>query len=367
MRRRGSCLATIVAVRALRYHGSGDLRLEHVPVPDVGDGELLIRVEVTGVCGTDAAEYASGPHLYWIRDEPHPGSGHRGPVTPGHELVGIVERVGPRVTGFRPGQRVVSGAGVWCDACAACQAGRTNHCDRYWTVGLQRDGGLAEYAAIPARTCLDVEPYGLTPDAAALAQPMAIAAHALDRGAPEPGQDVLVVGTGGIGAFLVWAATQAGCRVIASDRDPDRRALASRLGAAAVFEPGESMPIIDAVDLVVEVSGTAGGLAGALSVVRPGGRVVLVGLHEPPSEVDLRSVSLREITLVGTVAHRCERDLPAALRLLAARLDGWADVAPVVLPLEAVVEDGLLPMISRGPTRVKTLIDPRATERRPTR
>lgn len=352
-------------MRALRYHGIRDLRLEEVPAPIAGPGELLIRVSVVGVCGTDAAEYVHGPHLSWPHERPHPASGHRGPVIPGHELVGVVEEVGPGVEGFRPGELVASGAGTWCGECAACLAGRTNGCVRYWTVGLQRDGGLAELVAVPAKTCLAVAPYGLTEDAAALAQPMAIAAHAVDRGAPRAGEDVLVVGAGGIGAFITWAASQAGGRVVATDPDPERRALAARLGATATAAPGDAADLT--ADLVLEVSGTAPGLATALRSVRPGGRVVLVGLHEPPSTVDLRAIALREVSLIGTVAHRCLADLPAALGLLAGRAEGWSDIAPVAIPLESVVEDGLLPMAEGRPTRIKTLVDPRTTATRPTR
>ena len=147
-------------MRALRYHGRRDMRLEKVPDPVAGPGELLLRVSVSGVCGTDATEYTSGPHLFWPHDRPHPASGHRGPVIPGHELVGVVEAMGTGVTGFAIGEALASGAGVWCGTCAACRAGRTNGCERYWTVGLQRDGGLAELAAVPARTCAAIAPYG---------------------------------------------------------------------------------------------------------------------------------------------------------------------------------------------------------------
>jgi (R,R)-butanediol dehydrogenase/meso-butanediol dehydrogenase/diacetyl reductase len=354
-------------VRALRYHGIRDLRLEEVPAPIAGPGELLIRVSVVGVCGTDAAEYVHGPHLSWPYDRPHPASGHQGPVIPGHELVGVVEAVGSEAAaaGFAPGDLVASGAGAWCGECAACRSGRTNGCARYWTVGLQRDGGLAEFVAVPAKTCVAVAPYGLTEDAAALSQPMAIAAHAVDRGAPRAGEDVLVVGAGGIGAFITWAASQAGGRVVATDPDPERRSLAARLGAAATAAPDEATDVT--ADLVLEVSGTAPGLATALRSVRPGGRVVLVGLHEPPSAVDLRAIALREVSLIGTVAHRCLTDLPAALALLAARTEGWSDIAPVAIPLESVVEDGLLPMAEGRATRIKTLVDPRTTATRPTR
>jgi (R,R)-butanediol dehydrogenase/meso-butanediol dehydrogenase/diacetyl reductase len=354
-------------MRAARYHGRGDLRVEDVPEPRPGPGELLVRVAVSGICGTDAAEYRGGPHLYWPHAAPHPITGHVGPLIPGHELVGTVEALGDGVEGFSTGELVVSGAGVSCGDCRPCRRGATNLCERYWTVGLQRDGGLAELAVVPAATCVAVGPYGLAADAAGLAQPMAIAAHAVSRGDPRPGDDVLVVGAGGIGSFITWAASRSGAAsVTAVDPDPIRRAVAATLGATRTLEPpppGERLP---GADLVLEVSGRASGLAAALDAVRPGGRIVQVGIQEPPSPVDLRALTLRETAIVGTVAHRCPVDLPAALGLLAARVTGWSDIAPVAIPLEDLVRDGLEPLADGTATRIKTLVDPRITTTRPT-
>jgi len=350
-------------MRAAVYHGVGDIRIEDRPAPVAGPGELLVRVSVTGVCGTDASELATGPHLYWIGQR-HPTSGHAGPLIPGHEFVGRVESIGAGVPGFDLGEIVASGAGVSCGVCPSCRSGRTNLCDTYWTVGLQRDGSLAEFVTVPAATCRSVAPYGLTEDAAALAQPMAIAAHAVDRGAPRDGEEVLVVGAGGIGGFIVFAAARAGAVVTACERDAERRAIAAALGASRTIDP--SVDERPEADLVLEVTGTRAGLELAIASVRRGGRVVAVGLQDPPSTLDLRALALREIELIGTVAHRCDRDLPAALGLLASRTEGWADIAPVAIPLESLVSDGLGPM-SRGTSpRIKTLIDPRIATPRPT-
>jgi (R,R)-butanediol dehydrogenase/meso-butanediol dehydrogenase/diacetyl reductase len=354
-------------MRAAVYHGPGDLRIEQVPDPVPAELELLVRVAACGICGTDAAEYTTGPHLYWIGDA-HPRSGHRGPLIPGHELVGRIEALGRDVTGFTIGELVASGAGVSCGTCRACRVGRTNICERYWTIGLQRHGGLAELVAVPAATCRSIEPYGLSEDAAALAQPMAIAAHAVDRGALQAGDEALVIGAGGIGGLIAYAATQAGASVSVCEREAGRRAIAERLGATLSFDPADrDMDSMTATaDRVFEVSGSSAGLRLALAAVRPGGRVIAVGMQAPPSEIDLRSLSLREVDLVGSVAHRVAFDLPAALELLAARTLGWSDIAPVAIPLEAVVADGLAPLAAGASHRIKTLIDPRSAQTRPT-
>jgi len=358
-------------MRAAVFHGNHDLRVEEVPEPVAGPGELLLRVTACGVCGTDAAEFSVGPRMFPIA-EPNPRTGHVGPMIPGHEIAGIVESVGEGVEEFGPGSLVVTGAGISCGACARCLEGRTNLCERYATVGLQRHGGLAQFVSVPASTCV-AAPAGLTRDAAALGQPMAIAVHSMRQGSPRVGEVALVIGVGGIGAFLTYALAATGARTVAADLDEVRLRIASALGAEVTFGP-DATPLADAVreragapDVVYEVTGTSAGLAAALDVVRPGGRIVAVGLHDRPREVDLRSVTLHELSIHGTNAHVVGADLPEALRLLAARADPWGDVAPGALSLDRLVPDGLLPLAEGRSRCVKTLVDPWSDGSRPTR
>src|SRR5262249_33768376 len=302
-----------------------------------------------GICGTDAGEFVHGPRSYAVQG--HPVTGHRGPLIPGHELSGRVVARGPGAEAFELGAVVASGAGISCGRCFQCRAGRTNLCAEYATVGLQRHGALAQLCAVPAATCVDVSDYGLDGETAALAQPMAIAVHSLRRGRVERGDDVLVIGAGGIGAFLVYAASQAGARVTVVDLSRRRLELARRLGAEETIDPSAGGPLQDALaELAVQplvgygVTGGRGPLQDAIETVLPGGRIVVVGLQAEPRALDLRRLTLNEIELVGTNAHVCGADLPEALRLLAARGTTWNDVAPVVLPLEELAPEGLQPM-----------------------
>jgi (R,R)-butanediol dehydrogenase/meso-butanediol dehydrogenase/diacetyl reductase len=352
-------------VKAARYHGRGDLRVEEVAEPVAGPGEVLLEVHAVGVCGTDAAEWAHGPIQYPIARR-HPVTGHEGPMTPGHELAGRVVALGEGVDGLEVGAVVACGAGYTVAEDAAVAAGRPNLSRHYATVGLQRDGGLAQYCSVPASTCLDVRPYGLAEDAAALAQPMAIAVHSFRRGRGAAGETALVLGVGGIGAFLVYAASEARLHVVAVDLDPERLETALRLGAAETLDAREQ-PELPRAQVVYEVSGTEAGLASALGAVERGGRVVLVGLHERPRELNLRSVTIDELELLGTNAHVFHADLPEAVRVLATRAEPWSDVAPYALPLEELVDGALRPLAEQRSERIKTLIDPWASERRPTR
>jgi len=358
-------------MRAAVYHAQRDIRIEDRPIPELGEGELLLQVVGVGICGTDAAEFSHGPSMFPI-GQAHPVTGHGGPMVPGHEFAGVVAGVGSGVNGFSEGDLVAAGAGISCGECARCRAGRTNLCDRYATVGLQRDGGLAEFVTTPARCVLNVERRALTGDTAALSQPMSIAVHAMRRGRPEPGEPVTVIGVGGIGAFLVHALVQHGCAVTAVDLDVTRLAVASRLGADRTIAASIDTPLVDQLSdtgiepaISYECTGTAVGVEAAVNSVGRGGRVVVVGLHKAPVAVDLTSVALQEKELVGTLAHVFDADFAHAVDLIEEGIDHWSAVAPTVLPLEDLVEGGIEPMITGDDAAIKALLDPRISNERP--
>jgi (R,R)-butanediol dehydrogenase/meso-butanediol dehydrogenase/diacetyl reductase len=356
-------------MRAAVYHGTRDIRVEEWPDPTPSAGELVLEVHAAGICGTDAHEYEVGPIQYPI-SRAHPVTGHIGPMIPGHEVSGRVVAVGADVSRFQVGEVVVSGGGISCGTCPRCVAGRTNLCLRYATIGLQRHGGLAEFCAVPAATCVSVAPYGLPEDTAALAQPMAIAHHSMRQGDPRPGERVLVIGAGGIGAFLSFGLVRENTEVLVVDKDAERLQVVKNLGVAqavAVDAIDDLLAREGAPTLVYEVTGTRGGLDSALRFVEPGGRVVLVGLHNEPAPVDLRALTLNELKLIGTMAHVCAVDLPAALDLLSRREQSWVDIAPLALGLDRLIDDGIRPLVERRSAQIKTLIDPSVVGSRPTR
>lgn len=334
-------------MRAAVFHGPHDVRIEKVPDPPApAPDDVLLEVTRAAICGTDASEWAEGPILC------RPG------VVLGHEFVGRVAAVGSGVARLRVGDRVVSGAGISCGRCRWCRVGRTNLCAEYRTLGLQVDGGLAEYVTSPAAICR-VVPDACDDDAAAMTQPLAVALHALSRVAVGQDEAVAVIGAGGIGSFIVAGASRraSGGRVVALDLDDERLATAAALGAGeTVNAAGRDLAellleLTDGVgfDVVIEASGAPHAPAGAIAGTRRGGRVLLVGLHGAPRALELTPMIVREVDIFTTVAHVCDSDIPAALELLA-ESDVAAVAAGARIPLEALVEDGLRPLAERRAT-----------------
>lgn len=340
-------------MKAAVYRGPGDIRIESVPDPGPpAHGDVVVKVTRAAICGTDSSEWAHGPLLA------------RPPVVLGHEFVGRVVAVGEEVEDLAVGDRVVSGAGVSCGACEWCRAGRTNLCASYHTLGLHVDGGLAEFVTTPAGICRRV-PDGLGDDAAAMAQPLAVALHAVRRSGLTAGESCAVVGVGGIGAFIVaGAAARGAAPLVAVDVAQDRLETAARLGAHQRID-ARNVDLAQAIreatggegaHVVIEASGAPHAPAAALAAARRGGRVVLVGLQSAPRELDLLAFAVREVDVITTLAHVCSVDLPEAVDLLAS-----AHVADTVLdrviPLDALVDDGIR-ALADGSARGKIVVDP---------
>lgn len=344
-------------MRAAVLHAARDLRIEDVAEPAApGPDQVMIAVHLCGVCGTDAHEWAHGGPMTPLTLR-HPNSGHVGPTVIGHEFMGTVLASGA-TAGLAVGQRVVAGAGAWCGDCAACAAGRTNLCQRYFTYGLSIHGGMAERITVPAAMCVAV-PDGCADGDAVLAQPVAIAMHALDRSGIGPGSEILVIGAGGIGALLVACAADLGAKVSVVDLDPERLEAAVRLGASTVelSTPQQPGTPFAGVPTVFETSGSTSGLRLAMASVARGGRIVGVGLPSRPVEFDSRQAVVSEIDLITSSAHVCRRDLPKAVDLLTRRPLA-AEIVAQKVPIERLVADALAPLAA-GQLKGKSVVDVR--------
>ena len=311
-------------MKACVLHAVGDLRCQEVPRARPPAGWALVRVAACGVCGSDL------PRIF------EHGT-YRLPLIPGHELAGVLAAP---AGGLAAGRAVAVYPLVPCGECASCRRGLIQLCDGYSYLGSRGDGGFAEYAAAPVENLVPV-PAGVSLEAAALTEPAAVARHALRRGGEVAGEAVWVIGAGPIGLLLVqWARQMGAGRVLVSDIDEGKLALAARWGAEAVpAGPGAAWvreQTGGGAGLVVEAVGHPETVAEALCGAAKRARVVLMG--NPAGEMRLAQeayweILRRELTLVGTW-NSCGRELPGQEHdwraALAAMAGGELEVEPLI-------------------------------------
>jgi threonine 3-dehydrogenase len=290
-------------VKALVKEQAGPgFALRDVPTPTILDNEVLIRVRATGVCGTDL-------HIYdW--DEWAAGR-CRPPFIVGHEFAGDVAEVGKLVTDVQVGDRVTAEGHIVCGRCHMCRTGNGHICPQTRIIGVDRDGCFAEYIAMPATNVWHLDdsiPYAI----GGIHDPMGNAFHTALEGTEIPGATVLVTGCGPIGIFAVGICVAAGAsRVIASDVNPRRLELATRMGAHDAVHPSQVEETVRratdglGVDVVLEMSGVPSAIHQAFKEVRLGGRVQMLGIPSRPMELNLATeIIFKGITIYGVIGRR---------------------------------------------------------------
>jgi (R,R)-butanediol dehydrogenase / meso-butanediol dehydrogenase / diacetyl reductase len=343
-------------VRAVRWHGRGDVRVEEMPPPPPpGPGEVQLRVSWCGICGTDVEEWQDGP-LFIPVAGPHPVTGAQAPLVLGHEFAGVVTAAGAGVTGIAPGQRAAVDTIVYCGTCHWCRRGEVIRCRSLGALGLHADGGLAELCNAPARMCLPV-PDSVADDEAALAEPLAVAVRALRRGGLQPGERVAVVGLGAVGLMAVQAAAAFGADSVAVIEPlPERRALAMRLGADRQVPAGDAAAL--EADVAIECAGTPAAIEAAIRALRAGGRAVVLGIGTRPATVPPLDLVVGEKSIIGSLSHVWDVDFRIALGLLGR---GAVRAAPLIsdrIPLRAAVSGGLALLRDEPGKHVKILVRP---------
>ncbi|WP_224702591.1 zinc-dependent alcohol dehydrogenase family protein [Devosia aquimaris] len=321
-------------MRSVRLEAIRAMALREVPRPVAGPGEVLVRVLAAGICGSDR-------HMY--KGEYPTGR----PVTLGHEFCGRVEAVGKGVRGFAGGELVTVDPNIACGTCPACRAGRVNLCDNLLAIGVFRDGGFADYVAVPAQQAF-VLPEELDPVHGAFSEPLACCLHALDVARIVPGSTVAVLGGGVIGLLMVQLARLAGAaEVVLVTRQASRRALALELGATVAVDPaaGDVVAAVRAlnghgVDVVLECAGVPETLQQGLGMLARGGALVLFGVTPSGVEVPVRPFDLlvNEIRLEAAYLNPHTHARAAAmvasgvleLDRLVTHVIGLEDVAAVV-------------------------------------
>lgn len=331
-------------MKALLYTKPYTFEYTDLPDPTVGDEDVLVRVKACGICGSDVAGHTGK-------------TGRRlPPLIMGHEAAGVVERVGPKVPGFAPGDRICFDSTVYCNQCPACRQGLFNRCVKRQVLGVsvpefKRDGAFAELLAVPHWICATL-PDNMSFVQASLLEPASIGTHAVSRTPISAGDTVVVIGAGTIGLFILQAAKLRGAKtVIAGDLNDFRLDLARRVGADICVNSQKTdlkQEILKrtegrGADVVFEAVGFGETFRQAVSLARTGGHVVAVGNLQKETEFNLQELVSRELTFTGSYASSGE--FRACIDLIAS---GEINVAPLVSEVRPLNE---------GPAAFKRLLE----------
>ncbi len=340
-------------MRALRLTRPGaPVELHDVPIPTVGPRDVLVRVRAAGICHSDA-HYRAG------RSPARPL-----PLTLGHEVAGTVEHVGEHVTHVAPGDRVSLHYLVACADCYHCSRGSEQFCRTGSMIGHFRDGGWADFIAVPERNAVRIPDAVPFEHAAVLMCSSATSMHALRKGRLAGGESVAVFGVGGLGMSAIQLARALGALdVFAIDVDPAKLALAERLGAIAVnareVDPVETIrarSVGGGVDVALELIGLPLTIRQAVQSLGVQGRAVVAGLAQEPLALDTyRDLLGKEAELIGANDHLLQ-ELPLLLEFARRKSLDLTDVVARTVPLDAAAVNAVLDELDRYGAPVRTVI-----------
>ncbi|MFQ6080291.1 MAG: zinc-binding dehydrogenase [Candidatus Bathyarchaeia archaeon] len=294
------------------------LRIETVPEPKVKPNDVLIKVKAVGLCGSDV-------HIYHGRTPVG-----KTPIILGHEVAGVVEKVGSAVADVQAGDRVCVDGIIFCRECRNCMAGRENICENRRLYGIHEDGGFAEYIVVRSINCIKLPDNVPFEHGAILTDAVATPFHSIRRVNIVPGETVVIYGVGGLGIHAVQIASKLrGAKVIAVDVDQGKLNVAREVGATVIINAREEDPVKRVMDMTagrgadvaIEAAGVMKSTKNALDSIRAGGRVVLQGLCAMPVSYDTRLLVRKEVSVLASYGY-CKSDIATVVRLASeGRLD----------------------------------------------
>jgi L-iditol 2-dehydrogenase len=311
-------------MKALVYPAWDTLEIREVAEPVAAPGEVVLKVAAVGICGSELEAVATRSP----RRTP--------PLVMGHEFCGMAAIVGEGVPGVKPGDRLVASSIIPCGRCGECRQGLTHLCGDRQVFGMNRPGAFAERVAVPASVLLPL-PERVGPLEGALVEPLANAVHVWSLVQPRFPETVVVIGCGPIGLMALQVARAGGAlSLVAVDVNADRLELAHAVGAEPVFDPGRHDVVAEVraftrgrgADVVIDAVGAPATRRSAVTMARPGGDVVWIGLHGDLTELPGREVVLGERHITGSYSVTA-RDLEIAIGLLA---HGRIEIASWVRP-----------------------------------
>jgi propanol-preferring alcohol dehydrogenase len=342
-------------MKAVRMLGVNQpLQMQDIPIPEIGDNDVLVRVKAAGICHSDA-HYRSGVSPV-----------HPLPMTLGHEIAGVVEKAGDKVATLEVGDRVCLHYLLHCGECYYCITGNEQFCPQGLMLGHYADGGYAEYIAVPERNAVRLPDEIPFEYGAVMMCSSSTSLHALRKSRLMGGETVAVFGIGGLGISAIQLAYAFGALdVYAVDINPDKLDLAKKYGAISVnTHSGDPVAKIRAlthgkgVDVALELIGLPQTMKQAVQSLAPMGRAIIAGLSDQPLQIDTyRELLGREAEIIGTSDHLLQ-ELPLLIDLV---LHGKLDLSEVVtrtVPLEADAINQVLDDLDKFGSDVRTVIMP---------
>lgn len=350
-------------MKALRFHGQKDIRLEDIEIPSCGKGQVKVKPAYVGICGTDLHEYLGGANI--IPTTPHPITGENLPLTLGHEFSGVVEEVGSDVDDIKIGERVVVQPIIYDGACGACKDGFINCCDKNGFVGLSGwGGGLSEHIVIPRQSVYTI-PESVSMEVGALVEPLAVAWHAVNRSPFKKGDSVLILGGGPIGLAVVQSLVARGAEnIILAEVAPRRREFAKQFGAHHVIDPlkddivAKVLEICDGrgVNVAFDAAGVQAGLDKAILAVRPRGTLVNIAVWEKPISFNPNDLTFRERNYMGCATY-VQGDFEDVINAIASGQLNPERMITRKIKMDEIEEHGFKALIENKDSHVKILVE----------
>lgn len=340
-------------MKASYFLGDKKFEVRDLPLPEIGEQDVLVRVAACGVCGTDV-------HIY------HGSKGSTDvklPVVLGHELAGEVEKIGSQVTTVKPGDHVTIDPNIYCGKCHFCQIGKKQMCQNLYAIGVNRDGGFAQYCVAPETQCYQLDKevplkYG------AMTEPLACCVHGIDRAGIRQGDTVCVIGGGAIGLLMIQLAKLSGAsKVILSEPVAMRREIGKKVGAWACVDPihediKERLKELlgtEGVDVVIECVGTSVAAEQAFLAADRGATILLFSVPKPESiySLHLEEVFQKELTILGSMINPDTHGRAAALIN-----SGVLKLEPIITHSFSVeqVEEAIL--MQQSADSIKVIVEP---------
>lgn len=352
-------------MRALRYHGNRDVRIDDIPEPEVRPGTVKLKVHWCGICGSDLHEYLGGP-IFSPHTDPHPLVGETNPVVMGHEFAGEIVEIGEGVEGLEVGQRIAVQPTITDRDCPDCLAGNPQVCKQIGFHGLSGGGGgMSEYTVVPDYMA-KVLPDEVPSDIGALIEPLAVSYHGIRHAGVRAGDNVLVFGAGPIGLTALLCLQAAGASVIAVSEVADaRKRLARELGVTEVLDPTEVDLQAETdrltggrgFDVTIDAAGVQATFDAAVGLVRPHGTVLNLAIWEGPIDFNPNTLVFTEARLTASLCYQ-EGDFERVIKLVA---EGRIDPSPLItrrISLADAVTDGFEELVSNKDAHAKILIEP---------